>query len=273
MQQRVTAEIMAGAEPLRLDGDADRRMLLLHGFNDTPQSVAPLARSLHERGWTVHVPLLPGHGRGDAAAARSSAAEWIDAARAEWRGMNREAGITVLAGQSMGGALAVILASEAAPAMLVLVAPYLSMGRLPRMLARIWPLWSVVSPWLRSDPARSIRDPDARARSLGNARFTPRMVAELLRVVVRARRALAGIRVPCLVLHARRDYRIPDSSAARAFAEIGSPDKTLVWRDGTGHVLAVDHGHDEVARIVGEWLDARVRTSSPGRDVTAVVQD
>ena len=53
--------ILTGAEPFRHDG-SDIGVLLCHGFTGTPQSLRPWGEYLAERGYTVHVPLLPGHG-------------------------------------------------------------------------------------------------------------------------------------------------------------------------------------------------------------------
>ena len=37
-------------------------ILLVHGFTGSPASMRPWAEYLNQRGYTVKVPLLPGHG-------------------------------------------------------------------------------------------------------------------------------------------------------------------------------------------------------------------
>lgn len=254
--------IIDGAESISVDGSGERAALLLHGFNDTPQSVASLATALHARGWTVRAPLLPRHGRALAElTTNGDAREWIDAARAEWSVLRRRHGQCVLIGQSMGGAIATVLAAEAPPQALVLLAPYLVMGPLPRMLTHVWPLWQLVTPRLFADSRRGLRDATARANSLGHGVFTPRLVHELRRVVDAAWAVLPQVKVPTLVLHAERDYRIPSHSAERAYARVGTAEKELVWCADSGHVLAADSGREAVARTVGEWLERRVAAS------------
>ena len=253
------AGVVVGAGSIHLQAPTDRGVLLLHGFNDTPQSVAPVAHALHARGWTVSAPLLPGHGRADDELERTGrGADWIDYVRSEWESFRARVPRAVLCGQSMGGAIAVIIAVEAPPRALVLLAPYLSMGRLPRLGAAVWRLGQLFVPVLVSDGRRAMRDEAARERSLGRGVFNPRLVAELKRVVNAARRALPSVRVPTLTVHSRGDYRIPSKSARHAFAELQTTDKTIVWRDDAGHVLAADRGHDELAAMIGAWLDERV---------------
>jgi carboxylesterase len=251
--------VILGAEGLRLHGAGDRGVLLLHGFNDTPQSVASLARGLHLLGWTVFVPRLSHHGRADGENSREgTAAAWIAGARDEWIALRAHVPRVVLAGQSMGGAIAAILAVEDAPAALVLLAPYVAMGRVARTLAAVWPITSIVLPAVLSDPTRGIRDPVARTRSLAGRQFTPRMLNELRRVVNRADAALPLLTVPTLMIQGRTDYRIPSGSAQRAFDRLGCRDKTLVWVDNVGHVLAADSGAAEVCARAAEWLDERI---------------
>lgn len=251
---------LVGAEPIMLEGNEKRGVLLIHGFNDTPQSVADLAAALNARGWTVHAPLLPNHGRpfamhdpgGDADA-------WINHARDAWIALRARVDQCVLMGQSMGGSIAVILAvEERAPDALVLVAPYLTMSPLVQAGAAIWPLARIVMPIVLSSPTGGLHDPAARARSLSSGQFTPRLVWQLLRVVHRARRALPRLGVPTLVVQSRHDYRIPNHAAESAYASIGARDKRLVWRDVGGHVLAADEGHEEVAALIAQWMEQKV---------------
>lgn len=259
--------VFDGAESLVLTASPDRCALLLHGFNDTPESLSLLGRELHRRGWTVHLPLLPQHGRGAAAfMAEGNAADWISHARDIWTSMHGRAETTILVGQSMGGAIAAVLAVERPPSALILLAPYLGMGFAPRTLARIWPVWQVFVPVLRSSPGRALRDAAARARSLGGTRFSPRLVWELMQVVQAARQVLRRLTAPTLVIHARVDYRIPSASAQSAFDAIGARDKTLVWNSRGGHVIAADEGREEVIAQVTDWLEERLplKASRPG---------
>ncbi len=52
---------MPGAEPFTHDG-GPAGVLVLHGFTGNPQSMRPLAEALAAEGYTVDLPLLPGHG-------------------------------------------------------------------------------------------------------------------------------------------------------------------------------------------------------------------
>ena len=261
------AGIVAGAEPFELPARADAPgLLLLHGFGDTPQTLRYLAAALHAAGFGVRVPLLPGHGRTLAEFARSGADAWLGHARGELDAvMARHARVGVV-GLSMGGALAATLAA-ATPGVraLALLAPYLSMPRTVRRLARIHPLLTLGAPYLPGRGERSIHDPAEASRNLAYGVVTPRLLRELLTVVERAQAALPGLRAPTLMLQSCEDNRIPMEAAEREFARIGAPDRQLEWLDGCGHLITVDHGHAAVAARTVAFLSAHlpVVTAAP----------
>lgn len=243
------------------DGIPRRAVLLLHGFNDTAQSMAYLGAALHARGWTVRAPLLPGHGRDLATMARESrAARWRAAALAEYDALQREYDSVVVVGQSMGGALAVLLATERPelPA-LVLLAPYIGM---PHYLQwKVFGAWiaRLVSPYLRSvGRETSIHDPVARANSLGPGIVTARTLSELRRVAEDAEAALPRVWVPTLYLQSREDNRIDARDAEVHFIALGSAAKRQQWLTGCGHIISADYCRDEVASLTADWLDAHL---------------
>ena len=267
-------DVRPGAEPITLPAPAgardDRAVLLLHGFGDTPQSVAYLAGYLQADGWTVRAPLLPGHGRTVRRFAASGAEAWIAHARAEYAALRRRHARVAVVGQSMGGALAALLAADApAPDALVLLAPYLAMPAHLRHLSRVHALWSPVLPFLASRGEGSILDAAERTRSLAYGVVSGRLLAELRTVAARAQAALPNISAPTLVVQSRRDHRIAPEACERAVARIGARRKRLVWLSEGGHVLTVDRGRERVFALVASWLDAELARTRRPREVAA----
>jgi carboxylesterase len=262
--------LLDGAEPIALDGDGTRAVLVLHGFGDTPQTVRYLCEHLHALGWTVRAPLLPGHGRTLREFAASGSVRWIAHARAELEALVAEFGPVPVVGLSMGGAIASVLADECAEVTaLALVAPYVSMPTWLRRVARGHLALGTAVAYLRGRGERSIHDPAESARNLAYGFTTPRLVAELHAVVRRARHALPRLRVPTLVVQSREDNRIPADAAERAYAMLRAPVREIVWLEGCGHVVTVDYGRERVFDLVADWLE-RYRS---GATVTTVVEE
>jgi carboxylesterase len=249
--------IVAGAEPVSL-GSGGRAVLVLHGFGDTPQSVRSLARQLHAEGWTVRAPLLPGHGGSLRDLMRSRANHWLADARFALAELQRDSASVAIVGQSMGGALATILAAEARVDAMVLIAPYL---RLPPRAARIATFHRFVSPFVRTIRSRteqSILDPEARRKALGRGITSPRLLHELAIIVRQARTALPRLTTPTLVVHSRQDPRVNVADAEHGFTRLGTSRKKLVWAEHSGHVLTVDFDREWVAEQVIDWLETHV---------------
>lgn len=249
------SDIIPGAGPLDLRAGNRRAILLLHGFGDTPQTLAYLARYLHERGLDVRVPLLPGHGRSITSMDASSHAEWIDAARAELFALRARYGWAAVGGLSMGGAIAAIIASELPDLpSLVLIAPYLSMPRRLRWLSETSPVWSDVVGPVRASTTRSILDPVERVANLSYGTVTGRSIRELSRLVSKARNALGTITAPTLLIQSEADNRVSVESSRRAFAALGMEEKKLILTRDGGHVITVDYGRERVFEEVRTWL-------------------
>ena len=265
---RDAAGVVVGAGEIRLHG-GPAAVLLLHGGGDTPQSLRHLADDLHARGYTVHAPLLPGHGTSLRDFASSTAEVWYAAAEGAYRALRARHDWVAIVGQSMGGALAVQVAAAAPdlPA-LMLVAPYLAVPPVVRWVGRLAPVWTLFPPYPRSTSPGSVRDATEREKGLGYGYFPPRALRALARTVARAWAALPGVRAPTLVVQSREDNRIAPADAERAFGRLGAPEKRLVWVEGAGHVLTVDYGREQLFQLVGEWLDAHgggpARGGGPG---------
>ena len=262
LHRRGVDGIIVGAESFEITPAPESRhrgaVLAIHGFGDTPQTVRYLADALAARGWFVRAPLLPGHGKTIAEFAKTGSAEWIAACRSEYESLRKQSQHIVLLGVSMGGALATILAAESSdvPA-LVLIAPYLAMPRWLAMIAASAPVLGVGVRYMVGGGVRSITDPVEAERNLAYGAATPRLVAELRRVVGLAQAAEPKVRAPVLYIQSHHDNRIAPASAEAAFARLGSSDKRLVWVDKGAHIITVDVGRDIVIGQVADWLDIR----------------
>ena len=89
-------------------------------------------------------------------------------------------------------------------------------------------------------------------------RSTPQLLVQLDRIARRAHDSLARVHQSVMVVQSREDNRIPALVAEESFRRIGSMDKTLHWVTGSGHVVTLDFGHEEVARVAADWLESRL---------------
>lgn len=230
-------------------------MLLLHGFGDTPQTLGYLAAALHEAGFTVRAPLLPGHGSTVDEFDKSRARDWIEDARAEYESMAPSFRAVGLGGLSMGGALAAIVAAGAPrlPA-LVLLAPYLGMPRRVAAAALLHRAWGPIAGPFKAQSDLSIHDPEERSKNLAYGVTTAGAIRQLLAVTRLARRSLPSITAPTLILQSRNDNRVSRKVAEYAYRTIPAAEKRLVFVERGGHVLTVDHDREIVVARARDWF-------------------
>jgi carboxylesterase len=246
--------VVAGAESFTLRAPGGRALLLLHGSGDSPQTLRYLGEALHAAGYTVHAPLLPGHGRRPSAFVSVSARVYREALETGLDLVRREASWIGVVGLSMGGALAAQVAADAADVRaLVLLVPYVEPTPLARWVARLAPAWGLFAPCLDGRGEGSVQDVAARGASRAYGVFTPAAMRALVETATAGQRALSRVTVPTLVVHSREDIRIPTAIAERATAALRGPTERR-WVTGCGHVITVDHCKAEVARLVVDFL-------------------
>jgi esterase/lipase len=160
-----------------------------------------------------------------------------------------------LAGLSMGGALAAIVAANAPrlPA-LVLLAPYVGMPRSLAMAARLHRLWGPFAGQFRAQSDLSIHDPGERAKNLAYGVTTASAIRQLLEVTRLARRALRSITAPTLILQSANDNRVSRKIARYAYRTIPASEKRLTFLERGGHIITVDHDRELVAAMVRDWF-------------------
>src|SRR5918997_5982448 len=107
----MSTDLMPGAEPWSADG-GPAGVLVVHGFTGNPQSMRPLAEALAAAGCTVSLPLLPGHGTRVEDMLPTRWSDWSAAAEQAYEELAARCEAVCVAGLSMGGTLALWLATR-----------------------------------------------------------------------------------------------------------------------------------------------------------------
>jgi carboxylesterase len=95
-----------------LEGTNGKGVLLIHGLTGAPGEMQFLAKRLHRRGFTVHVPQLAGHCQGLRQLLSTTWNDWLDSVRSSYQSLARTVDETSVAGICVGGALGLALAAE-----------------------------------------------------------------------------------------------------------------------------------------------------------------
>ena len=107
----MTAPIMPGADPLSVEG-GPYGALVIHGFTGNPGSMRGIAEAMVDAGFSVEMPLLPGHGTSVEDMMETGWDDWLAAAEAAYQRLAGRCEKVVIVGLSMGGGLTAWLGSE-----------------------------------------------------------------------------------------------------------------------------------------------------------------
>ena len=235
-------------QPFFYEGN-DTGILLIHGFTGTCGQVRPLGSALREAGYTVLAPLLPGHGTSLEEMNRSSGDAWLRCVREAYVSLEKMVRQVVVAGLSMGGTLATILAEEYNPAGLVTLSGAIRVREKFAWAAGV--LWRF-KPYLRWTNLEHDGDYDNSVDAC-YAGLPVRKVADLNRLRALARRNLALIDCPALVVPVH-DETVDPSSARILMSGLRNERKKLVMLENSPHVCTLGPEREKVFREVIDFL-------------------
>jgi len=233
--------VLPGAEPFRHEG-GETGVLLCHGFTGSPQSLRPWAEYLAERGLTVSLPLLPGHGTRWEDMQLTGWQDWYAEVDRELRALVDRCERVFVAGLSMGGALALRLAARHGDAIsgVVVVNPANKVHGLSAYALPVARHFVRTAPGIASDIAKE------GAVEVGYDKV-PLHAAHSLRNFFRiVDRELPQVTQPLLLLHSPQDHVVPPVDSARILGRVSSRDVREVLLEQSYHVATLDHDADRI---------------------------
>ncbi len=231
----------------------ERGVLLLHGFTGSIAQLRPLGDALADLGYTVMGINLPGHAQTETAMAQSDWKQWHAAAREAAVRLRGLCPVVAVAGLSMGGLLALLLASEGlVDGCVTLSAPMPVRSRFLWLAPIVAPLWPRISKAPAADRSKQV---DA-AFDYGYAGYPTRKAGDLHRLIRLARREAPLIRCPLLAVQSDADNTVRLSSADTILRLTGSDSKRKVALHGVHHVCTLTHALPQITSEIDAFLKA-----------------
>jgi carboxylesterase len=214
-------------------------VLLLHGFTGSPASMRPWAQFLNEKGITVSVPRIPGHGTRWQDLNKVQWQSWTNRAREALLKLQEESSEVYIFGLSMGGANTLFTAatakSEVNLAGVVLVNPMIHITDPAIKFINIIKYLVPKRPSVGDD----IKKPNV--TEWGYDALPTKGVAQLNKLLKATRSLLPEVKVPTLLFHSVEDHVLPVSNTEVIMNEIGSKSKVRVELGNSYHVATLDY--------------------------------
>jgi carboxylesterase len=247
--------VAAEALPLYLEGTANKAVLIIHGYTGITGDFFPLARQLNDRGYTVSLPRLPGHGTNRKDFMTTGARDWILHAEESYRDLRARYEDVSIIGLSMGGVIALLLSARYSPRKTVLMAPAMAVRN------KMFYLTPYLGRFLGPMKAEWQPEPDATESMifLGSEYWAvdiPSQAAQLRKVQKIAARELSRIGNPLLIMVSETDETVPPEAAQviKKGLPPECPVETVLLHD-SHHVLVTGNEKDMVLEKAVSWLE------------------
>ena len=218
----------------------DIGIIFVHGFTGSPASMRPWAHYFTERGYTVRVPRLPGHGT-----------QWQDLNNVRWQkwpervakdlaDLRKSCKKVFIFGLSMGGCTTLNVSEYFDVDGIVLVNP---MIHIPGIAVKFAPIIARLKAGLPS-VGDDIKKPDV--TEWGYDVLPTRGVLQLNKMLKITRKELRQVSAPLMLFHSVDDHVLPVSNTEIIMSEVGSADKQRIELADSYHVATLDNDAETI---------------------------
>lgn len=254
------------AEPFFFPGGSTG-CLLIHGFTGAPKEMRWMGEYLAQAGHTVFGVRLAGHATKPEDMLRVRWTDWLVSVEAGYRllesylrqyekGSHQKPHIFAM-GLSMGGVLALILASETYQKTYPLAGavgistPYdLPPDRRMRYLKILRYLAPNVAKgkpdWHNLEAGKDHVDYPA---------YPTRAIAELRDLLAVMRGVLPTVHIPVLLVQSKEDRGVLPENMPQIYRHLGSPQKEMLWVENSGHVVVREPPRQQVFDRILQFID------------------
>ncbi|MFC5662084.1 alpha/beta hydrolase [Kitasatospora misakiensis] len=241
--------LLPGAEPYRHRG-GPVGVLLCHGFTGSPRSLRPWAEDLAAAGYTVALPVLPGHGTRWQDLQMTRWEDWYAEVERELLELAQRCEQVFVCGLSMGGGLALRLAAVHGPkiAGLVLVNPSVRSDNPASVILPVLRHLVPSLPGVANDIARPGADELAYDRTPLHAAWS------LARLWKDVQTRLPQVTQPVLLFRSPQDHVVSAANSELVLARISSTDVTERLCQRSYHVATLDHDAAEIFAAAQDFI-------------------
>ncbi len=238
-----------------LDGDAffwqngPTGIFLSHGYTATAGEVRLLAESLHQKGYTIAAPLLPGHGTHPNDLNRVRWQDWVRAGQKTLDRLFQTCAQVIVGGESMGGVLALYLAaSHPQVKAILLYAPAIALTISPfdRFKLRL------IAPFISQMQRQKLDCPDTWQ---GYPTLPLKGVLQLLQFQAATLPWLPKIHQPVQIFQGRLDQTVAAEAGDIILNGVSSNIKEHHWMEKSHHTILLDVELDEVTAKTLTFLE------------------
>jgi len=226
-------------------------ILLIHGFRATTAEVRLLADALRPEGYTIHAPLLSGHGTTPTDLSNTRYQTWLLDVETAYLQLSKQCKTIYVAGESMGALLAIHLGIKhpAIPAV-ICYSPAI-------IVKQIW-LATFLQYIIREIPGSTTRDSLPWKGYFANP---TRAVAQLFRLQKYIQARLHLLASPICVFIGKKDKRIALNSGSYILDHVSASDAEIHYYQNSPHCMILADDLPDIARKTCQFIKMHPATT------------
>lgn len=229
-------------------------VLLIHGFTGSTAEIHPLGRQLWKQGYTVHAPLLKGHGTSPEELRQTTWVDWLNSALTGYRHLQQQGCQQIVTiGHSMGGLLALKVAQHRPVQGIVSLCAPLKVRDKRIGLARYV---QHVLPFRK----RRVKKAAHIEQAIFPYEKTPlAAVYSLHKLIQHTYQLLPHLNHPILIVQSEQDETVDPESGRLLYQHIGSKEKELIHFNASSHLIMLDREQEELFKRITCFIQAMER--------------
>lgn len=240
------------SKPILLKNDSVVGVLCIHGFTSTPQTLEYTAQKIHEAGFTVLSPILPGHGTSPKDLNNvTSYRVWLKGVEEAYHELSAQCSQVFVLGISMGGALALHLGLTFPEIKGLILINHGILMKFDLMRILLLPILRFFMPFSTAI-GNDIKDPHA--KELAYEKTPTNGAYHLTRLFRYIKSSLSLIEQPVMIFKSIEDHVLPLNNVHYTLKHISSKQKEVVWLDNSYHVASLDYDKDLIASKSIEFI-------------------
>jgi len=246
----VPDNLLPGAKPIFIS-QSRISMVFFHGFTSSPMEGRQFAEHFAEKGYTVWVPLLPGHGTKPSDLMDVKWQDWYYSAEEFYLNLKNQSDKVIVCGQSMGGALALNLATRFKVDALVTFAAavFLNDWRL-----KFLPLAKMFLHYQYKSKGPDVFSREAKKNSVSYNKYPLKSLEQLLLLLKHTKNHLEQVSDPVLLIHSKRDHTVSYKNLDYIYSHVSSNIKEKESLENSYHVISMDIESEKIFHSVDSFL-------------------
>lgn len=232
-------------------------VLIAHGFTGSPYELQVLAEFLRNKGLFVSLPTLPGHGTTPDDLRKYGPEDWMNVLRSSYRKLEQQYEQINIIGLSLGGSLALKLASEVSSSSVVVIDAPVRLNFHAAIKIAL-PIWRTLTGPDLIKPKRGMfaneQIPDYEQRCYDQIPIA--VFQKMMRFLENEMNpsTFKQITSPTLIIQASGDKVVSRNSAQLIFDNLGSIKKKQIdWQDRF-HLIVQGEHKQELFQLIADWI-------------------